>query len=233
MTARSAYWRWFARRLFALVAVVFTAATLNFVLPKLAPKNPLETKLLEMSQQGGSVNDISGLIKSYEEKFGLDKPVLVQYGNYLVGLASFDLGYSIAFYPTRVSDMIVRALPWTIGLLLVSTLLAFAIGTLFGALIAWERAPPWIKAMAPAVMVFAALPYYLLGLVLVYLFAFVWNVFPLQGGYSLMAIPGWNWRFVGEYLLYGAGNDWGPQGVTNASVWAVLLPPLSSPLWPR
>lgn len=196
------YWYWLARRLGALVAVVFTAATLNFVLPKLAPKNPLETKLLEMTQHGGSVGDISELIKNYEAKFGLDKPVLVQYGNYLVSLASFDLGYSIAFYPTRVSDMIVRALPWTIGLLLVSTLLAFALGTLFGALIAWENAPPWIKAMAPAVMVFAALPYYLLGLVLVYLFAFVWNVFPLQGGYSLMAIPGWNWSFAGDVLYH-------------------------------
>ncbi len=193
---------WLARRLLVLVAVVVTAATLNFVLPKLAPKNPLETKILEMSEQGGALTDISGLVKSYEEKFGLDKPVLVQYVNYLKGLATFDLGYSIAFYPARVSDLILKALPWTIGLLLTSTLIAFAIGTLFGALIAWERSPRFVKLMAPGVMVLAALPYYLLGLVLIYIFAFIWHVFPLQGGYSLMALPSWSWSFALDVLYH-------------------------------
>jgi peptide/nickel transport system permease protein len=195
-------WVWLTRRLLVLAAVVVTAATLNFVLPKLAPKNPLETKILEMSEQGGALTDISGLVKSYEEKFGLDKPVLVQYVNYLKGLATFDLGYSIAFYPARVSDLILKALPWTLGLLLTSTLIAFTIGTLFGALIAWEHSPRFIKLMAPGVMVLAALPYYLLGLVLIYIFAFIWHVFPLQGGYSLMALPSWSWSFALDVLYH-------------------------------
>ena len=195
-------WLGILRRIFMLVAVIVTAATLNFALPKLSPKNPIETKLLEMSAQGGALTDISGLVKNYEAKFGLDKPLLVQYGNYLVGLATFDLGYSIAFYPMRVSELIFTALPWTIGLLLVSTLLAFVIGTLFGALTAWEGAPRALKAMAPGVIVFAALPYYLLGLVLVYLFAFVWSVFPLQGGYSLMATPSWSMEFALDVLYH-------------------------------
>jgi peptide/nickel transport system permease protein len=195
-------WNWFLRRLLVLVAVVVTAATLNFVLPKLAPKNPLETKILEMSQQGGALTDISGLVRSYEEKFGLDKPIVAQYLSYLGGLATFDLGYSIAFYPTRVSDLIIRALPWTIGLMLTSTIISFVIGTLFGALIAWERSPRFVRFLAPGVMVLAALPYYLLGLVLVYVFAYVWRLFPLQGGYSLMALPGLNWTFAFDILYH-------------------------------
>jgi len=195
-------WIWLARRLLVLVAVVITAATLNFVLPKLAPKNPLETKILEMAEQGGALTDISGLVRSYEEKFGLDQPVLVQYVNYLKGLATLDLGYSIAFYPARVSNLILTALPWTIGLLLTSTLIAFVIGTLFGALTAWERSSRLVKLMAPGVMVLAALPYYLLGLVLIYVFAFIWHVFPLQGGYSLMALPSWSWSFALDVLYH-------------------------------
>ena len=195
-------WHWFVRRLFMLVAVVVTAASLNFMLPKLAPKNPLETKILEMSEQGGALTDISGLLRSYEEKFGLDKPIIIQYANYLKGLATFDLGYSIAFYPARVSDLILKALPWTIGLLLTSTLIAFALGTVFGALIAWERSPRIVKMLAPGVMVLAALPYYLLGLVLIYVFAFIWNVFPLHGGYSLMALPSWRWSFALDVLYH-------------------------------
>ncbi len=184
------------RRLPMLLAVVVTAATLNFALPKLAPKNPVETKLLEMAEQGGSLTDISGLIRSYEERFGLDQPVIVQYFSYLKGLATFDLGYSLAFYPTRVADLILKALPWTIGLLLTSTLIAFVIGLLFGALIAWNRAPRLARVIAPGVMALAALPYYLLGLALTYVFAFIWQIFPLGGGYSLMALPSWSWAFA-------------------------------------
>lgn len=190
------------RRILMLLAVVVTAATLNFVLPKLAPQNPIETKLLEMSAEGGALTDISDLVRSYQEKFGLDQPVLVQYGNYLAGLATFDLGYSIAFYPARVADLIAKALPWTLGLLVTATLIAFALGTLLGALIAWRRAPRAVKALSPAVMVLAALPYYLLGLVLIYVFAFVWHVFPLQGGYSLMALPSWSWSFALDVLYH-------------------------------
>jgi len=130
-------WIRLLRRIPMLLAVVVAAATLNFVLPKLAPKNPVETKLLEMAAQGGALTDITGLVRSYEERFGLDQPILVQYLNYLKSLATFDLGFSIAFYPTRVADLILNALPWTMGLLLTSTLIAFAVGVLFGALIAW------------------------------------------------------------------------------------------------
>jgi len=195
------WWR-LLRRIPMLLAVVVTAATLNFMLPKLAPKNPVETKLLEMSEQGGSLTDISGLVRAYEERFGLDQPVLVQYLNYLKGLATFDLGYSLAFYPTRVADLILQALPWTIGLLLTSTLIAFVIGMLFGALIAWDRAPRLARVLAPGVMALAALPYYLLGLALIYLLAFTWQVFPLGGGYSLMALPAWNWSFALDVLYH-------------------------------
>jgi peptide/nickel transport system permease protein len=184
------------RRVPMLLAVIVTAATINFVLPKLAARNPVETKLLEMAAQGGALTDIRGLIRSYNERFGLDQPLLVQYWNYLKGLATFDLGYSLAFYPTRVSALILNALPWTIGLLLTSTLIAFAVGVLFGALIAWQRAPRLVRMLAPGVMALAALPYYLVGLALIYVLAFTWRLLPLSGGYSLMALPSWSLSFA-------------------------------------
>ena len=188
------------QRILMMLAVVFTAASLNFLLPKLAPKNPVETKLLQLTESGGALTDIKELVRAYEEKFGLDKPLLTQYGTYLLSTARFDLGYSIAYYPARVIDLILRALPWTIGLLLTSTLLAFSLGTVLGALIAWERGSRLLAVLAPGVMVLAALPYYLLGLVLVYVFAFTWHIFPLQGGFSITARPGLSWTFVADVL---------------------------------
>ncbi len=191
---------WLGQRVAMLLVVILTAGSLNFVLPKLASQNPVEAKLLALTESGGSLNDIKGLVDSYNQKFGLDKPVIVQYGNYLASMATLDLGYSIAFYPARVIDLIGKALPWTIGLLCTATLIAFTIGTLLGALVAWKGAPGFVGALAPAVMVLAALPYYLVGLVLVYLFAFTWAIFPLQGGASLMATPGWDWDFITDVL---------------------------------
>ncbi len=185
-----------------LLAVVFTAASLNFLLPKLAPKNPVETKLLQLTESGGALTDIKDLVKAYEEKFGLDKPLLTQYGNYLASTASFDLGYSIAHYPARVIDLILRALPWTIGLLLTATFLSFGLGTVLGALIAWERGSRVLAFLAPGVMVLAALPYYLMGLVLVYVFAFTWRLLPLQGGFQITAVPGLTWTFALDVLRH-------------------------------
>ena len=89
-----------------LLAVVLTAATLNFLLPKLAPMNPVETKLLQLQESGGALTDIKPLVDAYNAKFGLEKPLLVQYRNYLTSTVRFDLGYSIAFYPARVIDLI-------------------------------------------------------------------------------------------------------------------------------
>jgi peptide/nickel transport system permease protein len=196
------FWRWLAGRLAMVVAVIFTAASLNFLLPKLAPTNPVETKLLQLQESGGALTDIKPLVDAYERKFGLDKPLLTQYANYLASTARFDLGTSIAFYPARVIDLIKRALPWTIGLLLTSTLIAFVLGNLLGAIVAWENAPRWALFLAPGVMVFAALPYYLLGLVLIYLFAFTWDLFPLQGGYEITSTPALTWTFAGEILRH-------------------------------
>jgi len=97
------------RRVAMLLAVVFTAASLNFLLPKLAPKNPVETKLLQLTESGGALTDIREIVRAYEEKFGLDRPLLAQYASYIKSTAMRDLGWSIAHYPARVIDLIMRA----------------------------------------------------------------------------------------------------------------------------
>ena len=80
------------RRVAMLLAVVFTAASLNFLLPKLAPKNPVETKLLQLTESGGALTDIREIVRAYEEKFGLDRPLLAQYASYIRSTATLDLG---------------------------------------------------------------------------------------------------------------------------------------------
>jgi peptide/nickel transport system permease protein len=104
-------------------------------------------------------------------------------------MARFDFNYSIANYPRTVLSMIGDSLPWTVGLLGITTVIAFSVGTLLGALLAWPKAPRFLHYLLPPVLTMAAIPYYILGLVLLYLFAFRNQWFPIFGGYSPATIP--------------------------------------------
>lgn len=99
-------------------------------LPRISGQNPIRQQILKLTQAGvafGAVTD--ELIKSFEHKFGLDKPPSEQYLIYLGNLVRLDLGISIANYPTRVDKIIGAALPWTIGLLGFTTIFSVVIGS--------------------------------------------------------------------------------------------------------
>jgi peptide/nickel transport system permease protein len=117
-------------------------------------------------------------------------------------MATFDFGPSIARFPTSVNGMIWNALPWTLVLVTVSTLIAFVLGNLFGALLAWPRSPKWVHALAPFMLTLSAIPFYLLALALIYLFAFKWRFFPLGGGYDIGTTPGWNLDFFQQAVKH-------------------------------
>jgi peptide/nickel transport system permease protein len=209
-----------ARRVGVFFLVVFLAVTINFAIPRLRSTNPIEQRMYEMAAQGGGRSgDIRALIAIYNEKFGLDKPLYIQYFNYWRDVIRFDLGTSIAFYPGSVRDEILRAAPWTIGLLAVSTLMAFVIGSILGALVAWPNTSRWLSIFVPVLMTLSAIPYYLLGVLLVYLFALLWPILPTAGAYNSGARLNLSWPVVldiarhailpaGSIILAGIGF-WG------------------------
>jgi len=177
--------------------VVFLAVTINFAIPRLRSTNPIEQRMYEMAAQGGGRSgDIRALIAIYNEKFGLDKPLYIQYFNYWRDVIRFDLGTSIAFYPGSVRDEILRAAPWTIGLLAVSTLMAFVIGSILGALVAWPNTSRLLSVFVPVLMTLSAIPYYLLGVLLVYVFALLWPILPTAGAYNSGARLNLSWPVV-------------------------------------
>lgn len=178
------------RRILFFFVIVWLAATVNFFLPRLSGQDPIRDKLMFEAATGGAVQaGLEEIIKTYEAKFGLDRPLYLQYFSYLADIARFDFNYSIAHFPNRVIDMFLAALPWTIGLLGTSFLLSFFIGTLLGALFGWPRAPKPIQWLFPPLITFHAIPYYLLGLVLLYVFAFWVRWLPSGGGYTRGTIP--------------------------------------------
>jgi len=142
------------------------------------------------------------MVEEYQRKFGLDKPLWKQYFTYLGDIVRLDFGYSISNYPETVVGIMEDSIPWTIGLLLTTTLLAFAIGTVLGALLAWPRAPRFIHLLFPPLLTFSAIPYFLLGLLLLYVFAFKIRLLPLFGGYTPGAFPAYNLEFARDVFTH-------------------------------
>lgn len=183
--------------------IVWLAASLNFFLPKLSGQDPVRTKLLQQAQLGGYVQQgIDEMVKVYEVRFGLDRPLWQQYLSYLGDVVRGDFNFSIANYPRTVADMIAESIPWTVGLLGVTTLLSFVIGTILGALLAWPRAPRWMAWLMPPLWALHAIPFFLLGLILMYLLAFQVPLLPIFGGYSMGASPALTFGFVLDLLRH-------------------------------
>jgi peptide/nickel transport system permease protein len=129
------------------------------------------------------------MVAEYELKFGLNRPIWEQYLIYMGDTLRLDFNYSIANYPRTVTSIMAEALPWTIGLLTMTTLISFAIGTLLGAFLGWPRSPRWLSYLVSPLLSLSAVPFFLVGLVLIYLFTFQVNALPLFGGYSPGQIP--------------------------------------------
>jgi peptide/nickel transport system permease protein len=191
------YVRYAIRRIITFIAVIWVAASLNFFLPRLASgRDPVRSRLGMQAATGANVSGIQQVVDAYNAKFGLDDPLYLQYVRYLGDVATLDFGYSISKYPARVSDLIGTALPWTITLLFTATIIAFVLGTLAGAFLGWERRPRRIDYLFMPLLTMSAVPYYVLGLIMVYFFAFRTTVFPLTGGYDIGGQPQWSVSFA-------------------------------------
>ncbi len=180
------------KRIGFLFAVMWTAASINFILPHLSPKDPVQEQVTQkIALMGESSVDAQAMVDGLKELYGLDKPLWQQYLRYLWNTFRFDLGRSITAYPRPVMDIIGQTIWWTVGFMGTSTVLAFIIGTILGALVGWSKAPKFLSWFIPPLAMFSAVPGFILALVLIYFFAFKmqqWTggafYFPLRGGYS-------------------------------------------------
>ena len=184
---------------------IFVAITLNFVIIHITPQDPLAVLLGRLASRGASVEGGDAIVKVYSERFGFDKPIYIQYLLYLRNLFLYgDLGYSIALFPAKVSSVVWGAVPWTLGLLLSANILAFIIGNFLGALTVWPRTPRIVIWITYAFMSFAAIPFYLLALILLYVFAFWWPIFPSGGAFSPGSARGTSLATVFEIVRHAA-----------------------------
>ncbi|MCC6617301.1 MAG: ABC transporter permease [Anaerolineae bacterium] len=190
------------RRTGVFILVVVLAVTVNFMIPRLIPGDPIEEKLSQLTatSSGNLVTGIEEMAAAYRTQFGLDRPLVEQYVNYWRDILRLDFGYSLSNYPETVSNSISAALPWTVFLVGTSTLISFVIGSLLGGLLAWPRIPRVLRGLIPVLMVISAVPYFLLGIILIYLFVIVNRIFPAGGAYTFGSTLHWDLESLGDIL---------------------------------
>jgi peptide/nickel transport system permease protein len=175
---------YFVRRIGMFFLVVFVAATFNFFIPRLAPGNPIGAMTSRMANASSGIENGKEMFDAYRTRFGLDQPIYIQYGKYMWNTVRFDFGQSLAAYPADVSDIVRPAIGWSMGLIGISVLITFAFGVTIGALLAWKGTPRLVKELLPITMIGGVLPYYLLAMLLLYVFAFTTRILPMSGAFD-------------------------------------------------
>jgi peptide/nickel transport system permease protein len=187
--------RWFARRLAFYVFAIWVALTINFLLPRLMPGSPIAGLLAHLTPAQLQANP--GLIQTYEALLGGGHHSIWQdYVTYLSRIAHFDFGISTSNYPTPVSEVVGRTLPYSIFLVGVAFVLAFAVGTAVGTLAAWRRGGFVDSVLVPGFMVLGAFPAFFTALIGLYFFGLRLHWFPIQHGYDSGLTPGLSWAFL-------------------------------------
>ena len=190
------------RRISMFFLTIFLGATIIFIIPRLAPGDPVASMISRMTAQSGYVENSAVIIEAWRTRFGLDGPIWVQYLSYLGNILRLDLGYSMTNFPVTVMDMVQRGMPWTLFLLSMATFLAFIFGNTIGALLGWRRTSGALKTVLPFFLTFTSIPFFMLGILLIYVFAFGLDIFPVSGGFSRNVDPGWNWVFIKDAVYH-------------------------------
>ncbi len=192
------------RRFGIMLLVIFLAVSINFALPRLMPGDPIEAQLARMmAESGGAIGDVGAIVESYRIRFGLDQPLWQQYLSFWQAALRFDLGFSLVNYPERVIDAILAGLPWTLGLLGFATAVSFFFGTWLGGLISWPQSHWAVRVFGSGVLLLSSVPYFLIGMILLYVFAIVLRVFPAGGGMPFGMSPGFNLETVAAIAWHG------------------------------
>ena len=178
----------FLRRRFVFYLIAgFFAITINFLIPRLMPGDPVQ---LLFAQSQGRLDPRS--FAAIKEQLGfVDGPLIDQYLLYLRSIVTLDFGPSIMGFPIPVSRVIASSLRWTLILAGTSSVLSFLIGTLLGVMASWRRGGRIDTILLPISSGIGAFPYFWIALLAVYVLGFQLDVFPSSHAYDTALSPNW------------------------------------------
>ncbi|MDR1392532.1 MAG: ABC transporter permease [Bifidobacteriaceae bacterium] len=199
--------RFYLQKILFYLIAFWAALTLNFLIPRMMPGDPVSIIVMKMAAAGQTITPQTRHAISVQLGGIGEGSLISQYWQYLGSLIHGDLGVSIANYPVKVTTILQGALPWTITLVGLATIIAFVLGISLGILAGWKRGS-FLDNLIPVVTFFQAVPYFWLALILLLFFSRTWQIFPFAQGYDTVAwpiiVPGWNWPFIKSAVYHGA-----------------------------
>jgi len=192
-----------AKRLGQFVFVVFTGVTLAFLIAHLSPVDPIEQTVSLLTSFGSTdPRSVEILREALNELYGVNGSLIDQYFAFWGRVLTGDFGPSLSSFPTPVMTIIARALPWTVGLLVFSTIASWIIGNVLGALAGYFRNSRLLKFFGIIVMAMQPIPTYIVGLALIIVFGFIWPILPISGGSQVNLEPAFNWAFISSVIYH-------------------------------
>jgi len=199
---RSPNMRWFLRRLGFYLFATWVALTITFLLPRVMPGDPIAGVLQHLSP--AQLQSNPGLIKVYQQLLGGNhQTIWGAYAQYLHRVATLNFGISTSNYPSKVSEVVGRTLPYSIILVGVAFAIAFLLGTAIGMVAAWRRGGGFDTVFVPVFMALGAFPAYFTGLLVVYFLGLKLGWFPINHAYDNDVTPGANWPFITSAIRHG------------------------------
>jgi peptide/nickel transport system permease protein len=199
----NAYAIYALKRLAQFALVVFIGINLTYLITHLTPIDPVEQTVAAATAFGStSPEAIEMLRQSLRELYGIGDGAWSQYLVFWQRIAVGDFGPSLSAFPTPVATLIGRALPWTVCLLSVSTILAFVLGNLLGGLAGYYRDSRALRLAGVVAMAVHPIPYYIVAFVVLIVFGYLWPVLPISGGYRINTAFGWNSEFILSVLSH-------------------------------
>ena len=186
--------RYFARRAGYFLLTLWAAITLNFLIPRLQPGDPAELMVRKLAGKDAELDPAK--IQAMRTMLGAPEGNLFdQYIAYLGQLSRGDFGVSYTYFPTPVTDVIMKALPWTLVLVGVTLLISFVVGMVLGAMAAWKRNSMFDSVVTLGSTFIGTLQSFWIALLLLFAFGYILGWFPTSGGYDA-STPGLNLEFL-------------------------------------
>ncbi len=189
--------RYLARKFVLYLTTFFLAVTINWAIPRLMPGDPVQGLIARLRADSTASQQLEGY---FTKSFGLDRPLWQQYLDFWRGLLHGDLGLSITYVGSSVSDLIWAAVPYSLALLVPAIVLSYIAGNRVGALAARRKVLD--NTALPIAYILTATPYMWLAIMLAYVLAFKWGLFPVSGAYDFSLQPEWSWAFVESFLAH-------------------------------
>jgi peptide/nickel transport system permease protein len=184
------------RRLAFYLVAAWVAITANFFIPRAMPGSAVDAVLAKFPNLQPPAR------KALEATLGTGNQgsLWSQYVTYLNHIFHLNFGASLSNYPTPVTTIVANGVYWTLGLVGIATVIAFAVGTILGVLAGW-RAGGRLDRALPAMMFLQATPYFFLALLLIQVLGITTHVFPVAGAYDgINYTPGWTGSYIGNVL---------------------------------